>query len=311
MNQKLRVLGFVFVCAVLAGCSSSSTSTTPTPVPGNAHIYAVDNNANAGNGVVDVYAMPLTAASTATIEFKDPGFSDPDDLTFDAAGRLFVADFGANEVFCFTPPFTASSTSSFALSGFNEPEDVAFDKTGNMYVAEANGNKVTVFNAPITASSTAAFSITNGTNHPYAVQFDATGRLFVVNDSNASINVNVYTPPFSAASAPSFTISGFGASDLIDGVFDAAGNLYVSDFGGAVWVVNAPIASGSTPSTHFFNGTTDGGYLAFDSNGRLVQAANDSNGTIFVFTPPFSAASTPSFHTTKAGGDYFGLSAGP
>ncbi len=310
MILSVRILICIAASALVAGCSSSSTPTNPPP--GNAHIYAVDNDANGFNGAIDVYAMPLTASSAAAFAFKDPSFSDPDDLAFDATGRLFVADFAANKVSCFTPPFSASTTSSFALSGFNMPEDVAFDTAGNMYVAEAGGNKVTVFNAPITASSTGAFSITNGTNFPYAVQFDATGRLFVINDSNTSVNVNVYTPPFSSGSAPSFTIGGFGTSDLIDGVFDAAGNLYVSDFGGGVWVVNAPIQNGSTPAFHFSNGSSDGGYLAFDSNSRLVEAANDSNGTIFVFGLPFSAASAPAFHTTKSGGgDYFGLTAGP
>ena len=305
MNQSIRALAFALTCAVLVSCSSSSSTTITTP---SGHIYAVDNNLS---GTLDVYAMPLVASSARAFTFRDPGFSDPGDLMFDASGRLFVPDFIANKVFCFTPPFTAASTSSFAISGFTEPEDAAFDAAGNMYIAESSPNRVSVFNPPITGASVSAFTITSGTNRPYAVLFDATGRLFVVNDLAASRNVTVYTPPFTSGSTPAFTISGFGGSNLIDGVFDAAGNLYVSDFGGSIWVVNAPISSGSAPAFHFLNGTANGGYMTFDSGGRLAESANDANGTIFVFSPPFSAASTPAFHTTKAGGSYFGLVTGP
>jgi hypothetical protein len=135
--------------------------------------------------------------------------------------------------------------------------------------------------------------------------------LFVVNDGGATSTVVVYTAPFSAASTPAFTLTVAGASTLIDGIFDAAGNLYVSDFSGNVFVYNAPIAAASTPAFHFSNGSGNGGYLAFDSQGRLVEGANDNAGTIFVFTPPFSAASTPSFHLSKPTGNYFGVVAGP
>ena len=52
-------------------------------------------------------------------------------LAFDAAGNLFVANYGANTVSKVTP---AGMVSTFA-SGFNDPTGLAFDAAGNLYVA--------------------------------------------------------------------------------------------------------------------------------------------------------------------------------
>ncbi len=51
------------------------------------------------------------------------GFDDPDGLAFDAAGNLYVANYGNNTVSEVTP---AGVVSTFA-SGFNEPDGLAFD----------------------------------------------------------------------------------------------------------------------------------------------------------------------------------------
>jgi hypothetical protein len=55
---------------------------------------------------------------------------------FDAAGNLYVADFGANDVSKFDT--TGALVGSFG-TGYNLPESIVFDSSGNAYVGQAGG----------------------------------------------------------------------------------------------------------------------------------------------------------------------------
>ena len=59
------------------------------------------------------------------------GFNGPVGLAFDAAGNLYVANYGNSTVSEVTP---AGLVSTFA-SGFEQPYGLAFDAAGNLYVA--------------------------------------------------------------------------------------------------------------------------------------------------------------------------------
>lgn len=76
--------------------------------------------------------------------------SKPNDVTFDAAGNMYVADYANNCIMCFAPnslylsSFSKQGTEPGCLSG---PECVHVDKYGYLYVSEYKNHRVSVFNS--------------------------------------------------------------------------------------------------------------------------------------------------------------------
>jgi sugar lactone lactonase YvrE len=97
--------------------------------------------------------------------------------------------------------------------------------------------------------------------------------------------------------------------------FDAAGNLYVSDYTNSkIFIFNPPFTNASTPATTISGGTSGLAHpsaLTFDSAGNLY-AANEAGPTVTVYSPPFVASSTPvTTITTAAGSEPFAITWGP
>ena len=78
-----------------------------------------------GAGRVDVYSLPITAASAPAFSLVS-GVNIPEGLAIDAAGRLYIGNLGDATVTVYTPPITASSvptliykvsTGAFAIFG--------------------------------------------------------------------------------------------------------------------------------------------------------------------------------------------------
>jgi hypothetical protein len=83
---------------------------------------------------VTLSGPPSVAPTVSTL---DAGFDQPAGLAVDAAGDLYVANYGNGTVSEVTP---AGAVSTFA-SGFNQPEGLAFD-AGKLFVANTGNNTI-------------------------------------------------------------------------------------------------------------------------------------------------------------------------
>ena len=157
------------------------------------------------------------------------GLNQPYNLTVDAHGRLWVADFGSSRVVRFDhaaslpnganasavlgqPDFT-SFAGTAARNGMNFPEGVTVDNsTGRLYVADGNNNRILVFNsaARLANGANASFVLgqpgfaSNGSgatartlNIPSGVFFDPVANVLFVSEYNNSrvLMYGVPTPP--------------------------------------------------------------------------------------------------------------------
>jgi DNA-binding beta-propeller fold protein YncE len=96
--------------------------------------------------------------------------SDPFGLALDGSGNLYIADFGAAQVF--ELPKGSSSVIPLNLQNLTEPLGVAVDiKAGNLWVTDGSGNRVNVY--PL-GSTTPSQSIA-GQGFPYAISIQHTG----------------------------------------------------------------------------------------------------------------------------------------
>ena len=111
------------------------------------------------------------------------GFEEPAGMAVDAAGNLYVADFGSATISVFhqgqTVPFDI-------LTGANVPTDVAVDTSGDVYSNDGLSNTVTVWRAGSTVPTSTLTAAFTGNSDSIAV--DKTGDVFLSEENGYEID---------------------------------------------------------------------------------------------------------------------------
>ena len=266
---------------------------------------------------------PAAAVTTLAGRAPQPGSVDgagarfyvPQGVATDAAGNVYVVDTNNHTIRAVTAAGVASTLAGAAgVSGsadgtgsaarFNLPSDLALDAAGNLYVTDTGNNtirKVTPAGVVTTvagaAGSAGAVDGTGGAarfNDPKGIAVDASGNLYVVDRGNNTIR------SISPAGAVTTLAGSSGVAGAADGAgstaqfnapvgltIDAAGNLYVADYGnntirqitaGVVTTLAGTAGPGGsadgTAGAAQFQGPTG---VAIDSAGNLYVADYDNH----------------------------------
>jgi DNA-binding beta-propeller fold protein YncE len=121
--------------------SAASSFKMPSGIaidPANDDILVADS----GNNRIDVLTDTAGANMTKVKPISSPLFSDPQGVAADAAGNIYVANTGADDVLVFSPTGTLLTT---ITGGFNDPGQVAVDPSGNIYVSDTLNDVIDVF----------------------------------------------------------------------------------------------------------------------------------------------------------------------
>jgi sugar lactone lactonase YvrE len=229
-----------------------------------------------GNSRVLEYVPPFHDGMAATIAIGEPNFvtgtggttattlQDPNELSFDALGDLWVTDFDNNRVLEYVPPFSTGMAATLAIgqtsfttrvsgltsSTFLGPDD-AIVSGDTLWVADGSNNRVLWFEEPFmmgeaasgvigqTSFTTSSSTGESATVFPNGVTVDSFGNLWV---SDAEDNrVLEFTTPFSDFEAPAVVIGQNSLTGNVAGTtatnlslpygtaFDASGDLWVTD----------------------------------------------------------------------------------
>jgi len=130
-------------------------------------------------------------------------FNLPESIAVDAAGNLYVADNGNNEIRKITPDgmvitlagngAAGKSDGSGASATFNSPFGIATDASGNVYVADSGNNlirkitpggAVTTFAGSGGKGSGDATGVQASFNTPAGIAIDAAGNLYISDENN-------------------------------------------------------------------------------------------------------------------------------
>jgi len=188
-------------------------------------------------------------------------FSSPSDITSDAAGNLYIADLGNNQIrkiITVTAAVTtlAGSTTAGnanltgAAASFKAPSGITFDPfSGNFYVADRGNNEIRQITPAgvvtlVAGSSSSVAGHTDGTgsgatfNGPSSVAVDGAGNIYVADKYNNEIRKIsaggvVTTLAGDYTVSPAASVDGIGSAanfNAPDGItVDRSGNIYVSE----------------------------------------------------------------------------------
>ncbi len=214
--------------------SNSATLTIKVNLPPVPAInYSSPQNYTVGTAITAL--APTTTGVAAAAYSTTPGtlgsgFINPSGVAVDAAGNVYIADFGNNLV----KMIPAGGGSPVTLgSGFNGPVSVAVDAAGNVYVADENNSAI----KEIPAGNGSPVTLGSGFNHPDGVAVDALGNVYVADPLNNAIK----KIPVGGV-VPITLATGFNSPAGV--AVDAAGNVYVADLNNNA-VKKIPVGGGA------------------------------------------------------------------
>lgn len=239
----LLVFGFALVACLFASCLKNDTTTT--------YKY----NTLGGKGATGTTGATGPTGITNPDSSITVGFSAPDDVAVDAAGNVYVADYGNNLIRKITPAGVVTTlagtgnagaiNATGTLASFNGPSGITVDAAGNVYVADQGNNvirKITPAGVVTTFAGTVAVADTSNTVTaeptflgPSGVAVDPLGNVYVADAGDNEIRKV-------SPSGTIITLAGNANSGADDGndttatfnnptgvALDASGNVYVAD----------------------------------------------------------------------------------
>jgi sugar lactone lactonase YvrE len=198
---------------------------------------------NGAPGTAEVFKLPLTSKSKPQYTFVLEGTSDPDHLTFDAAGNLWINSHSNNNVFKYQGPFTKSGKLSPATDltkGLLTPAGIAFDKKGNLYVSNNSSSgkqSIAVFKTPI--SNKQPYFL-NGLGSPGGLIFDKAGNLYASDGSPSAVARYNANNLKSGAKPNIIDKTGVSQAYASDFAISASGDLYFANCGASASIIAYP-----------------------------------------------------------------------
>ncbi|GAB2878356.1 hypothetical protein GCM10027046_02960 [Uliginosibacterium flavum] len=187
----------------------SSPSSVATDANGNA--YVADGNAIrkiSAAGAVSTLAGNITTAGTSDGNGTAARFNDPDGLSVDSLGNVFVVEGNSHTIrkitaagvvttFCGLAGTSGSTDGNCASARFNRPHDITQDSSGNLYVTDTLNRTVRKITAAGVVTTLAGSAGTAGYidgplaasrfTLPTAITIDATGNLYIVDYIDAVV----------------------------------------------------------------------------------------------------------------------------
>lgn len=232
-----------------------------------------------GNGASLVFGQ---STYTSSLSQGQQSLYQPQAVTSDSSGNLWVTDAQNNRVVEYKAPLANGMSASLAIgqanltrdlgsttrSGLTTPFMALFDKSGDLWVSDFGNNRILEFTPPFSTGMNAtlvlgqasfttgdAADTQTGFYAPSGMAFDASGNLWVADTDNS--RVLEFTAPFTSDMGASLVLgqlsfvsasSGTSASQMTGptGVaFDSAGDLWVADaFNNRVVAFAPPFSTG-------------------------------------------------------------------
>ena len=218
--------GLDFKSAGTGSCGGSTYSTctvdvTFSPTAPGLRMGAVVLEDTSGNVLATAYIHgigqgPQITFNTGTQTTVGANFLGPGASAVDAAGNVYVADTGSNEIWKVAPGGIQTRLPPF--SGYSGPVGIAVDGAGNLYIAFSGTTGEILKETPAGVMTT----VGSGFGGLDGLATDGLGNLYVVIPGNQSV-ITVFTPAGTQSNIGTGLLNASGVA------VDAVGNVYISD----------------------------------------------------------------------------------
>jgi sugar lactone lactonase YvrE len=195
--------------------------------PSSSNLWVAERTANR------VSRIPITAGTAGPPQTAASGFDGPLGLIFDVQGNLLIS----NELGATIDRLSASGAiSRGVITSLRGPADLKRDLRGNLYVSEYAGNPSTnnmlgtgLFVRQFDAALNAVRTYQGGYSGAVGIAIDRDANLYVSSfDGNTAGGGTIIKTSQDGTTSTTF-ISGLTGPEQI--AFDAAGSLYIAEFG--------------------------------------------------------------------------------
>ena len=264
---------------------------------------------------VDVHGIITTVAGGGTNYLGDGGaatnasLNNPEGVSVDATGNLFIADTGNNRIRKVAGSGVINTVAGGYLgdgglatnASLDNPEGVALDEFGNLYISDSNnqrirkvgsngiittvaGNGINSYGGDFGAATNASLSAPDG------VAVDAFGHLFIADAGNSAIRQvdshGLITTV--AGNGPDYPGDGESATNAVlwgpcDVAVDSAGDLFIAEyFGNRIRKVgiNGIISTAAGNGNYGYSG--DGGAATNASIANPTVVTTDASSDLFI-----------------------------
>jgi sugar lactone lactonase YvrE len=252
--------GNVAPAQVLSGSQTQLDTPAGLALNSLGTLYVVDSPTGNAGGSITIYPG-FTGGNIAPQTFIRGSLTQlrgPFGIAVDASGTMFVTNSSARNGGAVDSivAFPASASANVypaqwiqgASTGLSQPSGIALDSSGRIWVANSGNNTVTAYPQTPTTTSPAnvvpAITLSGSAtklNAPVGLAFDASGRLWVSNSGNDTIEI--FSGSGGGNQAPLFTLGGsttkLGSPQLI--AFDPFADLDVANAGANSVEVFAPL----------------------------------------------------------------------
>lgn len=195
------------------------------------------------------------------------GLSEPEGLSVDMGGTVYVADTLNNRVLALSAGSTTPAVLPFA--GLNRPTGVTADNTGTVYVTDAGNRRVLVLRAGTTTQSQLPFT---DLGNPTGITVDSSRTVYVTDTAKNQVVA------LHAGSDRQTELLFTGLNAPTGSVVNTNGTVYVAD-GGNNRVLALPAGS-SNQTALPFTGLTNPGGVTVDGAGGVYVTDSKNNRTL-------------------------------